>query len=321
VSGTFLDLDFDMMRFSALPGPAYGHTLVAPLACAVLAPLLWAGNFVIGRAVTTMDPVVLNMLRWIVAAVVLLPVLLRHWRSAWATVRTRPAAVAILAGLGVVGFNSVLYAGLAEMPAGSAGVVFGVTPLLILGLSRAWGGRPVTARALQGAALAFAGIALVLGGGAAAWAYSWQGPALVGLSALIFALYTVALQRLRIDLRSDVLLALTVWAGLLLMAPVLARVTPDLRNVVQTPGLAAAVLYLGLGASVAAFYLWSAAVRGLGPQRTGQFLQLIPVFGVGLAALFLAEDITPAKTAGLGAVVIGVIWAQRGCPPPANRPA
>src|SRR5277367_3427890 len=79
----------------------------------IIAPLLWAGNFVIGRAVhQTLPPLTLNCLRWLTALIILLPL---FGRSAWQArneLARKWKTVGLLALTGVVGFNSVLYFGL-----------------------------------------------------------------------------------------------------------------------------------------------------------------------------------------------------------------
>jgi drug/metabolite transporter (DMT)-like permease len=80
---------------------------------ALLAPALWAGNFVVARAVhDPFPPLTLNCLRWLVAAAILLPL---FGRSAWQARRelaTNWRGIVLLGLTGVVGFNSTLYLGL-----------------------------------------------------------------------------------------------------------------------------------------------------------------------------------------------------------------
>jgi len=95
---------------------------VSAVAALTLAPALWAGNFVIGRSVhAATDPLTLNLLRWMLATLLLLPVLVVHRAAVAAALRRAWAGVLLLAALGVVGFNTVLYAGLSRAGASEAG--------------------------------------------------------------------------------------------------------------------------------------------------------------------------------------------------------
>ena len=129
-----------------------------PYVLVILAPLLWAGNFVIGRALFNVDPFALNFLRWAVAGVCLLPVLVLNAQDILFVLRNRLGSLALLSVLGVVGFNFVLYSGLARTPAGVSGVIFGLTPLLILIVSKCWGGQIITPRMWSGTCLALVGV-------------------------------------------------------------------------------------------------------------------------------------------------------------------
>ena len=278
-----------------------------PYVLVILAPLLWAGNFVIGRALFNVDPFALNFLRWAVAGVCLLPVLVLNAQDILFVLRNRLGSLALLSVLGVVGFNFVLYSGLARTPAGVSGVIFGLTPLLILIVSKCWGGQIITPRMWSGTCLALVGVALVLSGRTNEPIGDLIGMAMVAMSACLFALYTFALQKLDIPLRGDVCLAVTVWIGLAIMAPIAILRQSELQAVWTTPGAVPGVMYLGLGASIAAFCAWQRGVKAISPKRAGAFLQLIPVFSVLLGYLLLNEHVSPSTVLGLIGVIAGIL--------------
>ncbi len=287
------------------PGDGCARSL--PYVLVVLAPLLWAGNFVIGRALPNVDPFALNFLRWGVAGVCLLPVLVLNARAALFVLHTRLRSLVLLSVLGVVGFNFLLYSGLARTPAGVSGVIFGLTPLLILIVSRFWGGQMISPRMWSGACLALAGVAFVLSGRANGSIGDSIGLALVVMSAGAFALYTFLIQKLDIPLRGDICLALTVWIGLAIMAPIAILRQSELQAVWTTPGALPGVMYLGLGASIIAFCAWQRGVQSISPKRAGAFLQLIPVFSVVLGYLLLDEHVSPSTVLGLIGVIAGIL--------------
>lgn len=278
----------------------------------VLAPLLWAGNFVIGRALFEVDSLALNFLRWAVAGICLVPVLLVNARPVVVALRTRFGSLVLLSVLGIVGFNSLLYSGLDRTPAGVSGVLFGLTPLLILIVSKCWGGQKISWAMWIGTCMALVGVAFVLCGRGNETIGDWIGLVLVAISAVVFALYTFALQKLDIDLRGDACLAVTVWIGLAIMAPISIVRHSELQAVLATPGAIPAVMYLGIGASVVAFCAWQRGVKSIGPKRAGAFLQLVPVFSVILGCLALDEYVSPSTILGLIGVILGILISQGG---------
>lgn len=281
-------------------------------ALVVLAPLLWAGNFVIGRALFELDPFALNFLRWAVAGVCLFPVLLLNARAVIHALRTRFGSLVLLSILGIVGFNFLLYSGLNRTPAGVSGVLFGLTPLLILIVSRIWGGQTISRTMWFGTCFALVGVAFVLSGRGIETTVDWIGLALVALSTVVFALYTFALQKLDIALRGEACLAVTVWIGLALMAPIAFVRHSELQAVLETPGAVPAMMYLGIAASIVAFCAWQRSVKSIGPKRAGAFLQLVPVFSVILGYLVLDEFISISTIFGLISVLVGILISQGG---------
>ena len=73
----------------------------------------------------------------------------------------------------------------------------------------------------------------------------------------------------------------------------------------------AAAVYLSLGATLIAVYLWSSAIRSVGANRAAVFLNLIPVFGAALAVGFLGERLFAYHLVGAGLVITGIFLAVR----------
>ena len=98
----------------------------------ICAPILWGGNFVIGRFIGPEVPGVwLNLLRWVIAAIVLTPFLLRPFWACRQQVWDNMPGLVLLASLGLVGFNTFLYVGLRDASVASAAIAFSTTPFLV----------------------------------------------------------------------------------------------------------------------------------------------------------------------------------------------
>jgi len=283
---------------------------LAAIAALTLAPLLWAGNFVVGRAMRLdVGPLELNALRWTIAAAVLVPVLLWHRAAVGRALRRRWAVLLLHATLGIVAFNALLYAGLARTPAATTGILFGTVPLMILVAARLTGGRAPTRREVAGAVVALAGVALVVReGGASEATTDLAGIAFILAAGLAWTGYTIATRALPLGVPPMPALAMQAATGALMMLPALPGA--GTAAALARPETGAAVAYLALGASIGAFWLWLQGVGRLGVQRAGPFLNLIPVFAVVLGALLLGERPGAAQIAGLGLVVAGVAAAQ-----------
>ena len=276
----------------------------------VLAPALWAGNFVVGRAVHSLvEPFALNYLRWFVAGMVSLPVLLSDRQQIVAALRTHLLPLLLLTGSGIVGFNTLLYSGLSSVPAGASGLLFGITPLLILLLARLSRQRRIAPLQVAGTLVSLLGIWFIAGEIQGTGALS-EGAALILGASLCWALYSVGLARAGVPLPGITCLALTIWIGLLAMTPALLLGMARLPPAETIRQIAAPLAFLGLGPSLLGFFSWQTGIAALGASAAGPFLHLVPAFSILLSMTLLGESYGPAALAGLGLVTAGVTLAR-----------
>jgi len=78
-----------------------------------------------------------------------------------------------------------------------------------------------------------------------------------------------------------------------------------------TLGNLAALGYVAVFPSVLAYVIWNRAVAVLGANRTGQYIHLIPVFGVALAAILLGELPGWFHVVGFGLIMAGIWLSAR----------
>ena len=127
-----------------------------------LPPLLWSGNAVVGRMVAPLiSPMTLNVLRWTLALLVLLPL------APWVLRRDSPLWVqwkrfAVLGSLSIASYNALLYLALTTSSPMNVTLVGASTPVWMLLIGRLFFGTPVGVRQLCGAALSIGGVLLVL---------------------------------------------------------------------------------------------------------------------------------------------------------------
>lgn len=126
----------------------------------------------------------------------------------------------------------------------------------------------------------------------------------------VWALYSVLLMRRPYDLPQAVTLGASIVVALpMLLALLVLRMPAALFE--PTLPVLAALGYIAVFASLAGFLLWSFGVARVGPERAGQFLHLIPVFGSLLAALLLGETIALPQICGAACVLAGIALANR----------
>lgn len=285
--------------------------LLSPYVLMALPPLFWAGNAVVGRAVVgDLPPIALAFWRWCLALLILLPmggpgligqraVIRRHWRVLLA-----------LSVTSVTAYNTLLYLALQSTTAINATLVGSTIPIAILALSWVWLGSRTTLQQALGVAVSLVGVLAVIARGdvAALLALRLHAGDLWMLAAtLSWAVYSVLLRRYPVPLSPFALLTLQVAVGLLVLAPLYGLELATGRTMAVTPAALAAIAYVGVFASVAAYYFWNFGVARLGPGIAGQYAYLIPVFTAILATLFLGEQFRWFHAAGL-VLIFGGIW-------------
>jgi drug/metabolite transporter (DMT)-like permease len=280
----------------------------------VLANLLWSANWVIGRALReAFDPFALNFWRWSVAVVALAPFALPLLAGKGALIRRHAGLLALLALTGVVLFQSFVYIGLRTTTAINGVLLNSSGPLFILLASWAIDRQGASARQVAGMLVSLAGIVVIITRGEPARLLEFElhaGDAWVLAAMPVWGVYSVALRRMPRELAGVPSLFMMCVAGVAMLAPAFAL--EALASPPRWPAAAeaAGVLYLGLGASVVAFFCWNRGVSVLGAASAGFTMHLLPAFGTVLAMILLGEKFGAFHAAGIATIVAGVILAS-----------
>ena len=284
-----------------------------------LPPLLWAGNAIVGRLVReAVPPMTLNLLRWTIALLVLLPLgravfrtgsgVLANWRR-----------YALLGLLGIGMYNSLQYLALQSSTPINVTLVASGMPVWMMLVGRFFFGVPLRARQLGGAALSIGGVLAVLCRGDVHQLLALRlvaGDLYMILATIAWSFYSWLLLQPRDvpALRGDwaaFLLAQVgyglLWSGL--FAGVEWATAP--RAIAWSPVLAASLLFVAIGPAVLAFALWGAGIRRAGPGIGAFFVNLTPLFTALLSTAFLGELPQLYHVLAFGLIVGGIVWSSR----------
>lgn len=277
--------------------------------------LLWAGNWVIGRALReSFDPVSLNFWRWTIAALVIAPFTLPAVIAQRELIRRHALILLGLALLGVALFQTLVYLGLRTTTAVNAVLINSSAPLFMLLVSWAVERERATARQVAGMLVSAAGIAVILSRGEPQRLLSLQfqaGDAWIVLAMPVWGLYSVLLKRRPAALGGFAFLFVISVAGALMLAPFYALQALAAPPRWPSAAEALSVLYIAVAASVLAFAFWNRGVAQVGANAAGFTLHLLPAFGTVLAIVFLGEAFTPFHAAGFATILAGVFLATR----------
>jgi len=295
---------------------------------AILATIIWSGNFIVARGVIKeIPPVALAFCRWGCASLIMIPFGWRSIHSQWSDIKAN-AGHLFWAGLtGVSLFNTLVYiAGHYTEAINLALIGTTSSPIFSYILARIFLKEKINTPKLMGLLVCIAGVLFILSRG------NWNnlihfrltsGDGWVLLGALSFSIYNILARKKPPILGPVTYLTATFWIGTLLLLPLaLWEISLHPTGIRWTPSLALIILYLGAGASVASFFCWNAAIARLGAARASIFGNLIPVFSSIEAVWLLKEKILPAHITGMMLVFLGVFlanWQKKSIPTPGDQ--
>ena len=289
---------------------------LSPYLLLTLTTLFWAGNFVLGRAVhLDVPPLGLSFWRWLTALVIILPFALPHWKAAWPVIRKHWRILLILSVFSVACFNTMIYLGLQSAPASNSILLQSACPVLILLLS--WALFREKVRPLQGAGLAISlfGVVVVVTEGTPSALLGMDflnpGTGWILLAVTCWAIYSTLLRLRPEGLSPFGFFSLTVLVGVTVLFPFYLYETFSGRPMPVSPVSVASVLYVGIFPSIVAYLFWNKAIAELGAARAGQFIHLVPAFGITMAILFLGEPLQGFHVAGFLLILSGIWLANR----------
>lgn len=302
---------------------AAGAALQSKPSMAVYAKLtgtavLWGGTFIAGRKLAQEMPVlVVAAARFAVAAALLLLV---AWRMEGGLPRLSRSQLAATAALGLTGiflYNLCFFGALGHIPAGRAALVVALNPIVTALAAAVLLRERLTALKWAGIALAFVGATIVITRGDLAGAAHDIGQSLGrgellmlgGVSA--WAAYTLvgrtALKKLS-PIAATTYAAL--WGFLFLAIGAVGQLDTVAWSSLGWSSFGA-IFYLAAFGTVIGFIWYYEGVKALGPSRASVFNNLVPVFGITLAALILGEPVLWSMVVGGLLVAGGVTLTNR----------
>lgn len=278
----------------------------------VLATIFWGGTFIAGRvAASTLDPLVIAFLRFLTASI-LLAAFLTIGRESWKKLNWKQFALVLGGGLtGIVAYNMFFFSGLKIIEANRASLIVALNPAAILIVAGLLGMERITSQRITGILIALLGVWVVLSNGRVAdigeslgfgelfilgCVVSWVAYTIIGrilvqeFSPLQFTTYSSVAGCL----------------GLFIPAMMSMRAGVDFRL-----DAILAILFLGAFGTALAFVWYYDGVKNLGATRAGIFINLVPVWGILLSALLLAEQIQITSIMGGIVILTGVLLTNR----------
>jgi drug/metabolite transporter (DMT)-like permease len=283
-----------------------------------LTTLLWACNTIAARlAVDNVSPMLLVLLRWVLACGVLLVVAREAVRQDWPLLRNRLPFLFLMGAFGYTGFNALFYVAGHHTTAINMGILQGSMPIIVF-IAGALAFRE-TATPMQwlGTVLTLLGVGLVASGGSLETLQRLTfniGDVWMLIACVFYSVYTVALKR-RPAVSALGFFAFMAAAATLTSVPLVA--VEWLRGEILWPTTVGwlVIVFIGLGPSLLAQLMFMRGVQLIGPVRSGVFINLVPVLGPVLAVALLGERFGWHHGVALVLVLGGIYVAEKGRKP------
>jgi drug/metabolite transporter (DMT)-like permease len=284
-----------------------------PAALLVLACALWGAATVFSKALlSSVPPVTLLVLQLAPSALVL-------WIMAVVTRARRPrrSHIAPLVLLGILnpGISYTLgLLGLQRISASVSTLLWAAEPLMILALAAVVLREAVSWRLVAVMLVGAFGVTLVGDFFVVEKAGDPVGVSLLLGGVFCCAVYTVYSRKVATEVDPVITVAIQqtaglAWASALLVGNTRFGSVADLGTLPLERIAAAAGT--GLLYYAAAYWLYISALRSVPAAVAGTYFNVIPVFGVGLAFVFLGESLSAVQWAGAGAILLSVFELVR----------
>ncbi len=286
-----------------------------PYLVLLLPPLFWAGNFIVGRAFSAeLGAITMSFYRWLLALCLLAPFAYSRVRQELPVVLNHLPILTVLALLSVASFNVLLYLGLRDTEATNALLINSSIPVWIVLFGVLFYNDSLTLRRGLGILVSLFGVSFLIFSGQSQGLTVNPGDLWVISSSIGWALYSLTLRKKPSDLSGLGFLAYIVLFGVCFNGLLLAINPLDEAPLPMTLDTLYAVGYVAIFASLGAYVCWNYGVGQLGAQVAGQYIHLMPFYGVLLSSLFLNESLSYHHWVAGGLIATGLILALRQSP-------
>ena len=281
----------------------------------ILTSLIWAGNSVAGKiGVGHIDPILLTTLRWWSAAILIVVLSLKPLRQDWPVILKHWPLLLAYGASGFALFNVLLYSALTHTSVINVMIEQAGMPIVIfLGNFLLFRTR-ATVLQLAGFACTFTGVLVTATHGDIGRLLKLQlniGDAMMLLAVVVYSTYTVCLKWKPVLHWQSFLAIPCVGAALTCIPFVVWRSIAHPFGWPDTTGWLI-VVYASVFVALVASATYIAGIDLIGANRAAPFINLLPIFGVGLSILLLHEPIHGFHAIALALVFAGIVLAEWG---------
>ena len=268
---------------------------------------LWGGNFVVGKTlVDHASPVTLTTLRWIIAVIVLIPIV--WWKEKSLLPSRKAIFPLILMGLtGVVLFNLFQFLALEFTSATNVGLISTLNMFSIAMFSFLFLKEKINTLQVGSMLISFVGVLLVLSKGHLEVLFSIgfnKGDLLMCAAVCVWGIYSVIGKW---AMKHTTPLMATLYSGIFGVIVLIPFNVRDFTITNLDASFVQSIIYTGVVSTVVCMLLWNIGVQKLGATTSAMFLNFNPIFTAVIAFMWLGERMTWIQGVGSLIVITGCL--------------
>ena len=282
------------------------------------ASLFWSGNFIIGRLSSLenlVSPLSLAFYRWVIAFIILTPFCIQKAIKDLPLLKKQPGMIFLIILTGPTLFNTLVYIGLTATTVINSLLVITTTPMLIILLNKLIYKSETNIYQMIGVIISLLGVSFVIAKGNYQNILNsefYSGDLFILLAVTSWALYSIFLKKNETGVSGFSFLYLSFVFTVILLFPVFLFDIFVQNNYLEFNQKTLLVIgYTGIFPSIFSYICWNTGVALIGPNKSGPFLHLMPIFGGILAFLVFQETLETYHYAGIISVIIGIIITNK----------
>jgi drug/metabolite transporter (DMT)-like permease len=282
----------------------------------ILATLFWSGNFIVGKVASFFEipPFSLNFYRWTFAWLILAPFTLKEIIQKKEHILENIKLILVLGITSITIFNSIVYYSLNFTQVISGVLMISTIPVMIIFFSWIFKIEKTNVYQILGVVFSLLGVAIIVTKADMDILINLnfnKGDLWMVVAMFSWAIYSALLRKKKFDLSQASLLEVIISAGLILLLPayLIERALGYELNI--TLPFILTLSYVVLFPGLASFICWIKGIAIIGPNRSGIFLHLMPIFSTVLAILIFKEKFMNYHLYGAIFIIGGIFLSSR----------
>jgi drug/metabolite transporter (DMT)-like permease len=274
----------------------------------LLTTFFWGTTFNVSViAVQHFSPSMTAAIRFIIAGVVLLPILI-YQGKVYGIFKQNWRVHILMALTGVVGFNLFFFMGMRYTTPLNGALIMATNPLVTAFISSLFTKEVIDAKHKIGTTISFIGVIVLLLSGSGKLGHINIGNFFILGSCVSLALYGVLGKRYQKNSTPIITTGITTLIGAIVLCVIAFSMEP-LPSVTGIPlPVGLSLLFMGAFGSALAYVFWNYSFKHIGVANTSLFFHFVPVFTVLVSFLF-HQTITILQIAAGVIVMLGVLIA------------